>query len=126
MPEFQYIAFDERGGERSGTLSADDSNSVVAKLKEQGLFPTSVSPVEHKRATVKLSLKSRNVSNLRRFNLNLRIGSGVKSKLLTEFTRQLATLIDAGMPLLRGLRLLDEQERNPVLKRAIRGIAEAV
>jgi type IV pilus assembly protein PilC len=120
------MAVDERGGERTGTFNADDSNSVVAKLKEQGLFPTSVSPVESKRAVGKSVSKSKSAGHLRRFNLNLRIGSGVKSKLLTEFTRQLATLIDAGMPLLRGLRLLDEQERNPVLKRAIRGIAEAV
>ncbi|MSR65372.1 MAG: type II secretion system F family protein [Verrucomicrobiae bacterium] len=143
MPEFQYIAVDERGSEQTGTLTADDSNAVVAKLKEQGLFPTSVALSTVAQASrlrlfrnktnnrnrdgcATMSRTLRSHGRLRRFNLNLRIGSGVKSKLLTEFTRQLATLIDAGMPLLRGLRLLDEQERNPVLKRAIRGIAEAV
>ena len=40
----------------------------------------------------------------------------VKSKMLTTFTRQLATLVDAGLPLLRGLRVLEKQEKNVTLK----------
>jgi len=40
----------------------------------------------------------------------------VKPKVLTTFTRQLATLVDAGLPLLRGLRVLEKQERHPTLK----------
>jgi type IV pilus assembly protein PilC len=52
--------------------------------------------------------------------------SRVKPKALAVFTRELATLLDAGMPLLRGLRILDEQERHPALKRAIRELAEAI
>src|SRR5208283_364877 len=55
------------------------------------------------------------------FNVNLNIqipglSGRVKSKVLTTFTRQLATLVDAGLPLLRGLRVLEKQERNPTLK----------
>src|SRR6185369_8302883 len=40
----------------------------------------------------------------------------VKPKVLTTFTRQLATLVDAGLPLLRGLRVLEKQEKHPTLK----------
>ena len=53
-------------------------------------------------------------------------GSTVKSKVLTAFTRQLATLIDAGLPLLRGLDVLRKQEKNPVLRRTLIRLAEAV
>ena len=52
-------------------------------------------------------------------NINIKIpglGGGVKPKVLTTFTRQLATLVDAGLPLLRGLRVLEKQERNANLK----------
>ena len=53
-------------------------------------------------------------------NINIRIpglGGGVKPKVLTTFTRQLATLVDAGLPLLRGLRVLEKQERNANLEK---------
>ncbi len=47
----------------------------------------------------------------------------VKPKVLTTFTRQLATLVDAGLPLLRGLRVLEKQERNVTLKRILGELA---
>ena len=50
----------------------------------------------------------------------------VKSKVLTTFTRQLATLVDAGLPLLRGLRVLEKQERNPTLKTIIAELALSI
>ena len=53
-------------------------------------------------------------------------GSKVPSKVLTAFTRQLATLIDAGLPLLRGLDVLRKQEKHPVLRRTLTQLAEAV
>src|SRR6185295_12727094 len=55
-------------------------------------------------------------------NLSIKIpglSGRVKSKVLTTFTRQLATLVDAGLPLLRGLRVLEKQERNATLKEII-------
>src|SRR5205085_2925078 len=50
----------------------------------------------------------------------------VKSKVLTTFTRQLATLVDAGLPLLRGLRVLERQERNATLRGIIGELALAI
>ena len=50
----------------------------------------------------------------------------VKPKILMIFTRQLATLIDAGLPLLRGLMVLEKQERDPVLKATIGKLSDAV
>jgi len=65
------------------------------------------------------------------FNVNINIqipglSGRVKSKVLTTFTRQLATLVDAGLPLLRGLRVLEKQERNPTLKSIIGELAVAI
>jgi type IV pilus assembly protein PilC len=62
-------------------------------------------------------------------NLNIKIpglSGRVKSKVLTTFTRQLATLVDAGLPLLRGLRVLEKQERNVTLKGIIAELAVAI
>jgi type IV pilus assembly protein PilC len=50
----------------------------------------------------------------------------VKPKVLTTFTRQLATLVDAGLPLLRGLRVLEKQERNAALKRILAELATSI
>src|SRR2546422_7946739 len=50
----------------------------------------------------------------------------VKSKILMIFTRQLATLIDSGLPLLRSLNVLAKQERDSVLKNTINKLADSV
>src|SRR5208283_1951314 len=65
------------------------------------------------------------------FNVNLNIqipglSGRVKSKVLTTFTRQLATLVDAGLPLLRGLRVLEKQEKNVTLKGIIGELALSI
>jgi type IV pilus assembly protein PilC len=62
-------------------------------------------------------------------SINIKIpglGGKVKTKVLTTFTRQLATLVDAGLPLLRGMRVLEKQERNPTLKSIIGELALSV
>jgi type IV pilus assembly protein PilC len=62
-------------------------------------------------------------------NINIKIpglSGRVKSKVLTTFTRQLATLVDAGLPLLRGLRVLEKQEKNPTLKNIIGELALSI
>jgi len=62
-------------------------------------------------------------------NLNIKIpglSGRVKPKVLMVFTRQLATLVDAGLPLLRGLRVLEKQERSSALKSILRELALAI
>src|SRR5947207_8323017 len=65
----------------------------------------------------------------RGINLNIQIpglSGRVKSKVLTAFTRQLATLVDAGLPLLRGLRVLQKQEKNLTLKNIVGELAISI
>src|SRR5215212_7761983 len=127
MPKFNYVAMDSRGKETKGTLDVANQNEAIGRLKEMGYFPTKVVQVDASKdkggakakapaAGTKGGKKGLNA------NLNIKIpglSGRVKPKILTIFTRQLATLVDAGLPLLRGLRVLERQERNLTLKEII-------
>jgi type IV pilus assembly protein PilC len=89
----------------------------VDKPKEKGAA---------KKAPVKAGAKPGKKGQI---NINIKIpglSGKVKSKVLTTFTRQLATLVDAGLPLLRGLRVLEKQERNATLKGIIAELALSI
>ena len=123
MPKFNYVAMDSRGKETKGTLEVANQNEAVGRLKEMGFFPTKV--VEAEKTKEKADPKAKGAAKpgkKKGGQLSIKIpgfGGGVKTKVLTAFTRQLATLVDAGLPLLRGLRVLEKQERNPTLKQII-------
>src|SRR5438046_1232480 len=132
MPKFSYVAMDSRGKETKGTLDVANQNEAIGRLKEMGYFPTKVVQVDAskdksapkgKAPAGKAGKKGGGV------NINIKIpglGGRVKPKVLTIFTRQLATLVDAGLPLLRGLRVLEKQEKNPTLKSIIAELALSI
>ncbi len=132
MPKFTYTAMDAKGSEKSGALDAETQNVAVNKLREMGLFPTNVIEADVKKDTKVGPLGKRGTGRAAGaggLNINLSAlwgGSGVKTKTLALFTRQLATLVDAGLPLLRGLSVLMRQERNPVLKSIIADLSASV
>ena len=130
MPRFSYVAMDSRGKETKGTLEVANQAEAIGRIKEMGYFPTKV--VEEKvkpgakTPAAKGGGKKGGALNM---NINIKIpglGGKVKAKVLTVFTRQLATLVEAGLPLLRGLRVLEKQERNPTLKRIIGEIGTSI
>lgn len=132
MPKFNYVAMDSRGKETKGTLDVANQNEAISRLKEMGYFPTKVTEAEKPKADKKgkpaAAAASGGGKGLKK-GINIRIpglGSGVKPKVLTTFTRQLATLVDAGLPLLRGLRVLEKQERNATLRRIIGELALSI
>jgi type IV pilus assembly protein PilC len=132
MPKFNYVAMDSRGKETKGTLDVANQNEAISRLKEMGYFPTKVTEAEKPKADKKgkpaAAASSGGGKGLKR-GINIRIpglGTGVKPKVLTTFTRQLATLVDAGLPLLRGLRVLEKQEKSPALKRIIGELALSI
>ncbi len=116
MPNFNYIAIDGQGTETSGVLAADSNAQAIEMLKGQGLYPTQV--VEEGAGGKVKGKKAKKVK--------VRAGGRVKTKTLMIFTRQLATLIDSGLPLLRSLTVLGKQEPNPVLKRTVSTLADSV
>jgi type IV pilus assembly protein PilC len=123
MATYGYVAMDAKGKETRGTLDAADQASAVAKLKEKGLFPTQVMDA----AAMAKAAPAKAKGGLKREIKLPRFGGGrVKPKVLMVVTRQLATLIDAGLPLLRGLQVIHRQERNPALKRAVGELAEGI
>lgn len=134
MPKFSYVAMDQKGKESKGTLEVASQNEAINRVKEMGLFPTKIVEVdkvkEQPDKQAKAGAKAAGKKPKRKGKgINLSIpgfGGKVKSKVLTTFTRQLATLVDAGLPLLRGLRVLEKQERNPTLKYIIAELALAI
>ena len=131
MPKFNYVAMDSRGKETKGTLDVANQNEAISRLKEMGYFPTKVTEAEKPKADKKgkPAAATSSAGKGAKKGINIRIpglGGKVKSKVLTTFTRQLATLVDAGLPLLRGLRVLEKQERNATLKRIIGELALSI
>jgi len=132
MPKFSYVAMDSRGKETKGTLEVANQNEAIGRIKEMGFFPTKVvedkggpgGPAAAKKAPVKGGKKGGGGMN---FQIKIPGFHGrVKSKVLTTFTRQLATLVQAGLPLLRGLRVLQKQERNSTLKEILGNLATSI
>lgn len=131
MPKFSYVAMDSRGKETKGTLEVTNQNEAIGRLKEMGYFPTKVVEVDKTKdkseQKARLGAKAPAKKGALSFNIKIPGLSGkVKSKILTTFTRQLATLVDAGLPLLRGLRVLEKQEKNPTLKQIIAELALSI
>ena len=131
MPRYNYIALDAHGKETRGTIEVASQNEAISRVREMNLFPTKI--VESEKSQEKTPQKKAKAKTAGKKSLNLSLNikipglSGrVKPKVLTVFTRQLATLVDAGLPLLRGLRVLEKQERSSTLKSILRELALAI
>jgi type IV pilus assembly protein PilC len=132
MPIFQYTAMDSAGKEKKGRLEADSENAVASALKEQGLFPTSIKEAKGsgggKRAVAGGGASGAKQGGSMFASLNsLSLGAPViKAKQLTLTTRQLAILLDAGLPLVRSLRTLEKQTKDGAVRRVLNETANAV
>ena len=135
MPKYNYVALDARGNETKGSIEVGSQNEAIGRVKEMGLFPTKIIEADRedkaatKKAKAKAPARAKAGGKKGGLNLNIKIpglGGGVKPKVLTTFTRQLATLVDAGLPLLRGLRVLEKQERSANLKSILAELATSI
>lgn len=128
MPKFHYIALDQNGQETAGVIEATSEAEAIGQLRKGQLYPTQV--VEEGKgdtAAIKKRARSSSASKGKVSASGRASGSAkVNGKTLMIFTRQLATLIDSGLPLLRGLTVLARQEPNPVMKKTISTLAESV
>lgn len=121
MADYQYEAFDQGGGKQTGVISASSPEDAQTKIRALNLYPSSI--VELKGSDAKKAAKQAGKSSK---SSKGKVGGKIKPKTLMIFTRQLATLIDAGLPLLRSLNVLAKQEPNPVLKSTINSLADSV
>ncbi len=140
MPRFSYVAMDARGQELTGLIEASNTNEAYGQLRQAGYYPTSVQE-EGRDGAAGIGAKrngaatraARAKTDKAAFSLSKpravkagRLGRRIRAKTLMIFTRQLATLIDAGLPLLRGLTVLEKQERDPGLKATVARLGESV
>lgn len=127
MPKFSYTAFDANGRERKGSIDAGNSDEASSKLRSSGLFPTSLTEQQAKqegRARAKKSAAA--VATKGPKKRPMVIGSVITTKGLAIFTRQLSTLVQAGLPLLRSLEVLSRQEKNLAFKWVVESLAENI
>ena len=102
MPEFAWEAR-ARGGElRKGVMESDTEDGVLSRLRAQAMTP------------VRVRRKSKEI--------NIQIGRGVSDKEIVTFTRQFATMIDAGLPLVQCLEILGNQTTNKIFQKVIKDI----
>jgi type IV pilus assembly protein PilC len=130
MPRYTYVALDARGQESTGLVEARSSNEAIGQLRQAGYFPTSVYEDGKGGPDGKVSRAAVKAARLARPRTKISIvlfqPKKVKPKIMMIFTRQLATLIDSGLPLLRGLTVLAKQERDTVLRNTINKLADGV
>jgi type IV pilus assembly protein PilC len=129
MAQFKYVAVDAKGNEKSGVIEADNEAAVVSRLREQGLFPTQVGGVSQKKGRAVRQPTPAAPSAGKGLKMELHMPAflvRVGPKQIMLFTRQLATLVNAGLPLLRALRVVQKQERNSRLRRVIGELADSI
>ena len=138
MATFQYIAKDAAGNETRGQIEAGDRASAIAAVRAQGLFPSALGEVKSAPSAAPAAAKakkgkapapaSKPAGKSKDINIKLPswMRGKVKTKVLTQFTRQLATLVNAGLPLMRGIDVLKRQMKDPQMIEALNGIADNI
>ena len=114
MSVFEYVALDSRGRQRKGFIDASGLAVARQKLRDENVYPIEINQADHKKETA--------LSGALQINILERVSAGEVS----VFTRQLSTLLGAGMPLVPSLTVLMKQAKNLLLKKALAEIREQV
>ena len=132
MATFKYIAKDPSGNEQRGTVEAADRNAAISSVRALGLMPTALGEVKSSAPAPKAAAPAEKAKGWlnRDININLRLPrwlrGRIKTKVLTQFTRQLAVLVNAGLPLMRGLEVLKRQTKDAQMAEALAGISDNI
>ena len=133
MATFNYIALDAQGQQTTGTIQASDEAGAIQNLRTQNLYPTQVVEEGKKELVTgaekndpKAKAKSSAKKGKKQIKLKTKGAVKVKPAQRMIFTRQLATLIGAGLPLLRSLTVLGKQETNPGMKHTLDTLADSI
>jgi type IV pilus assembly protein PilC len=119
MPTFKYEAMDTSGGEVKDSIEATNEEEAQQKIRQMGYFVTKITELQSGKS------KGKKKQGKRKKGQVFTIG-GVSSKALCTFTRQFSTLQDAGLPVLRSLRILEGQMRPGALKNALIDVVDDV
>ncbi|RPH51536.1 MAG: type II secretion system protein GspF [Desulfobacteraceae bacterium] len=107
MSVYEYVALDEKGRQRKGFLDATGVAAARQQLREQGVYPVEVHQAQEK--------KSASLSGI----LDISLSKKVSAKEVSVFTRQLSTLLGAGIPLVPSFGVLLAQTKNPPLEKIL-------
>ena len=121
MPTYAYEAMNASGQEVREEVEATSSEEAIAKIRGKGYFPTKVREKAAKKKVAKKADTATGPTKKMPFSIG-----GVPRKQLVGFTRQLSTLQDAGLPILRSLQILEQQQKPGLLKAIIGGVADEV
>ncbi len=117
MPTYQFEAMDATGQEIKDLVDAASEEEAQATIRQMGYFVTKISVKRARKTAAKKKADKKGKS--------FAIG-GVKTKTLTTFTRQLSILQDAGLPILRSLRILEGQAKPGRLKNSLIDVCEDI
>lgn len=104
MARYRYRTRDSSGKQTTGEANSKDSESIVKELQARGLSVLEINEIEEKTTAPLASLGK-----------NVRLSLGMSTKDLMVFTRQLATTLNAGVPLLRILAVMRRRSRSKIL-----------
>ena len=117
MAKFKYIALDKEGRELSGVIESTSENRARKELAAQGFSVSRIAEVA--------AIASDKKASAAKAKKPL-FGTGVNKENITVFSRQLSTLLKAGLPLLRALEVIGRQEKNPYFKAVVEQLADNV
>ena len=123
MAVFTYTAMSSSGQEVKDEIEAASSEEAIQRIRAKKLFPTKVKEKAAKKAGKKKATQVEALAPTRKMPLSI---GGVARKQLVAFTRQLSTLQDAGLPILRSLQILESQQKPGLLKAIIGGVGDEV
>lgn len=131
MATFQYEALNAAGKPQKGAVEAASSEEAIQRIKMQGYFPTSVREQKVKKSATAPGAddaggKTKKKKKKGGGGLGIPFLSRVKTAQLVTFTRQMSTLQDAGLPLLRSLQILESQQKPGKLKGVLLAVVEDV
>ena len=122
MTTYAYEAMTAAGKAQKGTMDAATSEDVIKSLRGQGMFPTSV----REQKAAKGKTEKLKVATKKGKGMGFSMPGRVNMKVLTNFTRQLSTLQDAGLPLLRSMQILEQQQKPGKMKKILGAVCEDV
>ena len=122
MAVFEYNGLTASGRKKSGIIDAENPDAAQDNLKQKGIFPTSILRIESGAGRIKTE---KGASRGKTFNLPP-LFSSVKSSEVTMITRQLATLLAAGFPLLKAVATLVPQAKSKTFKRVLSRVKDAI
>jgi len=124
MPKFKYTAIDQNGKQKTGSVDAASKDEASSKLSGMGLMPTKIVDAGLSGPSKSAGKSSKAAKSSKSGGFS--IGKVIKPEELATFTRQLATLLQAGLPLLRAIEVMTRQERNLRFKAVLEQLGDQV